>query len=127
MSLSSATLAELARKRAGIGPVRVVQPGSPYATLPTVAPVAAGVGVDSSSALFANLIILSTGAPATIAVHGRGEGQVSGFEVLDGWESVSLPADKPTKFRVPCETEVELYVQVLTGSSVAVAIEPCNG
>lgn len=128
MSLSTATLAELARKRAGVGPVRSTQTGSPYSSFPTAAPNADGDGVDTSSAVLANLIITATGGAATFALRGRGEGQAGTFEVLDGWESVEVAEDKSVKFRVPCETEDELHVQVLTGgTSVQVEIEPCNG
>jgi|GEM_PF-6996561 len=126
MSLKTATLAELARKRAGIGPVRTEQTGSPYSGAGT-APSANGDGVDTSSAVLVNVIITTTGGPSTWTLRGRSEGQVNTFDEMDGFVDVVTPADVRRKYRVYCETEDELHVEVASGTTTKVEIEPCNG
>lgn len=128
MSLSTATLAQLARKRAGVGAVRTAQDGSPYTSFTGTAPTTDGDGVDTSDALLANVIVTPTGGDATWSLWGRS--QTGAWEQLDGWANVVSADGVATKYRALCESELELYVVLeatTAATSVAVAIEPCNG
>lgn len=126
MSLANKTLAELARLRAGVGPVRTEQDGSPYNSYPN-GPPSAGDGVDTGDAMLCNLIITPTGGDTTWTLLGRSE-PADAFEELDGWRGISTPDGVALKYRVWCETEGELYVRVDSGGTeVKVELEPCNG
>lgn len=131
MALSDATLAQLAKKRAGIGPVTTgALQGGAAITAPNADPANNGEGVDVADAVLAVVKVRPDAGAPIFSVWSRTEGTDDEFEQLNHLISKSCSPGKPWKEIVFVGSEVELYVVIESmggASTIDVLIEACNG